>query len=142
MNPEPICPPYILWLQRIHVGSDPSSPNPQPVVVRSQPSSLVVQPVIARPPPSSFEQHPSLHAVHPLSRTVDSSSRVATRRRALRTRRCKVRNPSSRPFPHPPRTRPRQPYKYARVFLFPRTLSEHPSLHLLRRLLAGFSTGC
>ena len=39
-------------------------------------------------------------------------------------------------------TRPRQPSKYVRVFSFLCTLSEHPGLHLPRRLLAVFSTGC
>ena len=57
---------------------------------------------------------------------------LQTRRWALRTRRREVRDPSSRPFPHPPCTHPHTPYKYACVLLFPRTLSEHPGLHLPR----------
>ena len=71
---------------------------------------------------------PVVACCQPSSRAVDPSSGSA--------------DPSSRPFPRPPRTRPHAPYKYARVSLFPRTLFEHPGLHLPRRLLAGFSKGC
>ena len=123
-----------------------------PVVARSQLSSPAARPVVARSQPSSPGQHPSSTDLvpvigrcvpvvthffklpypssciaDPLSRAVDPSSRAANRRRDL---------------PRPPRTRPREPYKYARVLLFPCTLSEHPGLHLPRRLLAGFSKGC
>ena len=121
-----------------------------------------VGPVVAR---SATRRRPTLY---PSSGVAYSSSPVSffnsrtrrralqTRRRAVRTRRCalttcrrtgrthrrEVRDPSSRPFPRPPRTRPHAPYKYVRVSLFPRTLSEHSDLHLPRRLLAGFSKGC
>ena len=193
VNPNLICPPYILWLRRVHAGSDPSSPDPRPVVARPATHRRVISAVVTQSSSSSHKQHPSspdpvpivgrcipivaraapvvvrpctrrraLHTRHRLffyslpysssciadlsSRAVDPSSRVAsrrrtlqtrrravrTRRRALHTRRRMVRNSSSRPFPRPPCTRPRVPYKYARVLLFPRTLSEHPGLHLPR----------
>ena len=175
MNPELICPPYILWPRRVRTGSDPSSPDPRPVIVRPTTrrraisavvarrathrrtiSAVVVcrttrrcaisavvaraTPVVARPctrrrvlrtrrRPIFFKfPYPSSRTVHPSFRAVDPSSRAATRRcvlrtycHALHTRRREVRNPSSQRFPRPPRTRPRQPYKYARVFLFPST---------------------
>ena len=132
---------------RCHPIHDPSLPDPRPVVTRSQPSSFVARPVVARNPPSLPEQHPS--SPDPISIVGCCILVVArfflnfhTRRHALRTRRHEVRDPLSRPFPRPPRTRLRQPYKYARVFFFPYTLSKHPGLHLPRRLLAGFSKGC
>ena len=59
MNPELICPPYILWPRRVRAGSDPSSPDPRPVVARSELLSLVAQPVVSRSQPSSPKQHPS-----------------------------------------------------------------------------------
>ena len=153
VNPELIWPLYILWTRHVCVGSDPSSPDPRPVVARSQPSSP--------------NQHPS---------SPDFFLNFRTHCRALRTRyrklwtrrrtlppvvaRCKpivghcgpivVRyipvvarcGPVVATLPAPPRTCPRQPYKYVCVFSFLYTLSEHPGLHLPRRLLAGFSTGC
>ena len=167
VNPDLICPPYILWPRCVCTGSDPSSPDPRPVVTRSQSSShnlrrrhpsstrrrptlysssgivylsspvffltpvLVVvrcgpvvvsyRPVVAHCQPSSGSADPLLHAAYPSLRGAD---------------------PSSRPFPHSPCTHQRAPYKYARVLLFPCTLSEHPGLYLPRRLLAGFSKGC
>ena len=88
MNPELICPPYILWTRHVRAGSDPSSPNPQPVVVRSQ--------------LSSHEQHPSSHNPVPIvGCCVPVIARFFlnfhTRRRALRTH---CRDPSrARPPP-------------------------------------------
>ena len=52
--------------------------------------------------------YPSSRATHLSSRAVDPSSRAA--------------DPSSRPFPHPPCTRLRQPYKYARIFFSPHSV--------------------
>ena len=97
--------------------------------------------------PSSGVAYPSSPVSFFSSRTRRLALRthcleLSTRHRTGRTRRREVRDPSSRSFPRPPRTCPRAPYKYVRVSLFPRTLSEHPGLHLPRRLLAGFSKGC
>ena len=154
MNPDLICPPYILWSRRVRAGSDPSSPDPQLVVTHCATRRRAISAVVAQSPPSSPEQHPSSPDPVPVvgrcvpvvaSFLFNSRTRrreLSTRRRAVRTRRCEVRNPSLRPFPRPPRTRPRASYKYAQVLLFPRTLLEHPGLHLPRRLLAGFSKGC
>ena len=160
VNPELICPPYILWPQRVRAGSDPSSLDPRPAVTRSQPSSPAARSVVARSQPSSRNLrrrrpgntrrrptlYPSSGVAYPsspvffklpylssrvadlLSRVVDPSSRVA--------------DLSLRPFPCSPHTRPREPYKYAHVLLFPRTLLEHPGLHLPQRLHVGFSKGC
>ena len=57
------------------------------------------------------------------------------------TRRCDL----SRTRPTSVRASPistRQPYKYARTLIFLCTMSEHPGVHLPRRLLAGFPMGC
>ena len=169
MNPDLICPPYILWPRSVRAGSDPlspgkcdpSSPDPRPVIARSQPLSRDLR----RRRTSNTRRRPTLYpssgVAYPSSPVSFFNSRtrrreLSTRRRAVQTRRrtlttrrrmgrtCRreVRDPSSRPFPRPPRTRPRAPYKYACVSLFPRTLLEHPGLHLPRRLLTGFSKGC
>ena len=93
--------------------------------------------------------YPSSRVAEPLSPAVDSSSRAANPSTGTADPSSRATYPSSRgadplsqPFSHPPCTRSRAPYKYARVLLFPRTLSEHPGLHLPRRLLAGFFKGC
>ena len=57
MNPDLICPPYILWPQRIRAGSDPSSPDPRPVIARSQPLSRNLR----RRHPSSTRRRPTLY---------------------------------------------------------------------------------
>ena len=95
--------------------------TPVPVVARCGPVVASCRSVVARCRPVVGQCGPSSRAAYPSSRGAD---------------------PSLRPFPRPPHTHPRTPYKYARVSLFPRTLSEHPDLHLPRRLLAGFSKGC
>ena len=118
VNPELICPPYILWPRRVCAGLDPSSHDPRPVVAcratcRRAISAVVTEatPVIARPctwhrvlrirrRPIFFKYpYPLLRAVHP-------SLRVAY--------------PSLRPFPRPP-------YKYARVFFFPALCQSIPA---------------
>ena len=175
MNPDLICPLYILWPRSVRTGSDPSSPDPRPVVARSQPLSrnlrrrrtsstrrrptLYPSSGVAYPPSpvSFFNSRTRRRATRTRRRAMRTRRRaLQTRHRAVRTRRCaltirrrtgrtrrrEVRDPSSRSFPRPPCTRPRAPYKYAHVSLFPRTLSEHPGVHLPRRLLAGFSKGC
>ena len=167
VNPDLICPPYILWPRSVRAGSDPSSPNPRPVITRSQPLLRDLR----RRCTSSTRRRPTLY---PSSSVAYPSSPVSffnsrTCRRALQTRRralpaivarCRLVVGQCGPVVarvgsvvarcatcrrDPSRTRPapvRAPYKYARVSLFPRTLSEHPGLHLPRRLLAGFSKGC
>ena len=121
MNPDLICPPYILWPRRVRAGSDPSSPDPRPV--------------IAQFPPSLHEQHPSLPDPVPVvGRCVPVVARfffnshtrrrslwtrrrelsihcctLQTRRRAVRTRRCALhtRRRAVRTRRHDPsRTRP------------------------------------
>ena len=152
VNPELICPPYILWPRRVHAGSDPSSRDRSRHRPPCDPSSRdlsrrrAIFAVIAQAPPVVARPRTCRRALHTRHRPFFLNSRI--RRRALRTRRrqlltrCReVCDPSLRPFPRPPRTRPRAPYKYARVLIFPRTLSEHPGLHLLPRLLVGFSKG-
>ena len=141
VNPELICPPYILWPRSVRAGSDPSSPEPRPVVARSQPLSFVARPVVARYLSSLPKQHPLLPNPVPVvarfflnfhtHRRLLYTRRceLLTRRRALRTLcqalhtcRREVRDPSLRPFPHPPRTRPRQPYKYTCIFFSPHSV--------------------
>ena len=51
VNPDLICPPYILWPGRVCSGSDPSS--------RDLSRRRVISASVARFPPSSHEQHPS-----------------------------------------------------------------------------------
>ena len=146
----------------------PVAPRPctrrRPTLYPSSGVAYPSSPVFFKLPyPSSRVAEPSSPAIDPSlcaasrRRMLQTRRRMLqTRRRALRTRRCtlhtrrramrtrcrEVHDPSSQPFPCPPRTRPRAPYKYARILLFPRTLSEHSGLHLPRRLLAGFSKGC
>ena len=85
VNPDLICPPYILWPRSIRAGSYPSLPDPRPVVVRSQPLSRDLR----RRRTSSTRRRSTLY---PLSGVAYLSSPVSffnsrTRRRALRTRR-------------------------------------------------------
>ena len=117
--------PVVARSQPYAPNCDPSSPNPTPVVARF---FLNFRTHCRMLPPVVVCSHPSSHAADPSSRTLDPLLRgvqlvIAT-------------------FPMPARTCPRQPYKYTRVFSFRCTLSVHPNLHLPRRLLAGFSTGC
>ena len=124
VNLELICPLYILWSRRVREGSDPSSHDPRPVVVRPATGRRTISAVVTR---RATRRHVIFAVVarpctrclvlrtrhrpiffkfpYPSSSTTDPSSRAAY--------------PSSRPFSHPPRTRLRQPYKYARVFFFP-----------------------
>ena len=88
MNPELICPPYILWLRRICAGSDPSSPDPQPVVVRSTTRRRAISAVVVR----RTTRHCSISAVVAratpvVARATPVVARPYTRRRVLRTRR-------------------------------------------------------
>ena len=170
VNPDLICPPYILWPRSVRAGSDPSSPVVRPVVARPRcratrrrTSSTRRRPTRRRralqypsSPVSFFNSlYPSSRVAYPSSRAVDPSSRAADPSSGSADPSSRADYPSShgsdpssrgaRPVVATlpaPRTRPRAPYKYARVSLFPRTLSEHPGLHLPRRLLAGFSKGC
>ena len=108
MNPELICPPYILWTRRIRVGSDSSSPDPRPIVVRSQPSSpeqhlssLDLSRTRLTATRCGLILYLSSGVAYSLSpvffKLLYPSSHVATRRQALWTRR---RDPScARPAP-------------------------------------------
>ena len=106
VNPDLICPPYILWPRRVRAGSDPSSPDPRPIVTRSQPllrnlrrrrlSSTRRRPTLYLSSgvayPSSPEQHSSLSdPILVVRRCIPVIARFffnsRTRRRALRTRR-------------------------------------------------------
>ena len=109
MNPELICPPYILWTQHVRAGLDSSSPDPRPIVARSQPSSPIARPVVAQSQPSSPEQHPSSPVArsvvaqsqpsspeqHPSSPARDPSSPNLTRTRPTATCRRPIQQPSS-----------------------------------------------
>ena len=155
--------PYILWPRSVRAGSDSSSPDPRPVVARSQPlscdlrrrrtSSTRRRPTLypsslartrRRPTqyPSSGVAYPSSRVADPSSRVVDPLSRAASRHRALQTHRWAVRT-RRRALT----TRRRDPFRARPApvrarFIIPRTPSEHPGLHLPRRLLVGFSKGC
>ena len=122
VNPDLICPPYILWPGRVRAGSDPSSPDPRPVVPRSQPlsrdlrrrcmSSTCRRPIhdpssrdLSRCCMSSTCRRPTLYrssgVAYPSSPVSFFNSHTRhralhTRRRAVRTRRREVRDPSSR----------------------------------------------
>ena len=99
VNPDLICPPYILWLRCVCAGSDPSSPDPRLVVARSQPllrdlrhrrtSSTRRRPTLY---PSSLACTRRRPTLYPSSGVAYPSSPVSffnsrTRCRALRTRR-------------------------------------------------------
>ena len=132
----------------------------RPVVARSQPSLPVLRLVVPRSQPSSPDPVPVVRCCVPVvaqfflnfciyrcvlrtrrrelwtpRQALRTRRRVLhTRRRALRTRR---RDPShARSAPVCPNPISTHAFSY-----FP-ALSEHPGLHLPRRLLAGFSTGC
>ena len=121
----------------------PMSPDPIPVVSCCVPVVaqifLTCVPIVARVfltcVPVVAQVVPVVGRLYPSSQTAYLSLRPLTSR-------CKIRDSSSRPIPHPPRTCPRQPYKYARARSFLCTLSEHPGLHLPQQLLAGFLMGC
>ena len=113
VNPELICPPYILWPRCVRAGSDPSSPDPRPVVARSQPSSRN----LCGRRPSSTRRRPTLYpssgVAYPSSpvffKLPYPSSRAANRCRVLQTRRLVVRTrcrDPSRARPAPVRVRP------------------------------------
>ena len=135
VNPDLICPPYILWPRRIRVGSDPLSPDPQPIVARSQPlsrdlrchrmSSTRRRPTLypssgiayLSSPVSFFNSRTCRRSLrirrHELSirhRALQTRRRaVRTRRRALHTRRRAVwtrRRDPSRACPAPVRAHP------------------------------------
>ena len=91
VNPELICPLYILWPRRIRVGLDPLSPDPRPVVARSQPSLFVARPVVERYPPSLFVARPVV------AQATLVAAQPCTHRWMLRT----CRRPIFFKFPYP-----------------------------------------
>ena len=102
----------------------PSLPDPAPVVARI---FLTFVPVVARCILVVACCGPVVgHCVPVIARCGPATARCTTL-------------PALAPHPSAPGC---QLYKYACVFSFLCTLSEHPGLHLPRRLLAGFSTGC
>ena len=128
-------------------GQHPSLPNPVPVVERCIPvvARFFLNSCTCRCTMRTRRRELSTYrrALQTRRRALRTCRRALhTRRRTVRTRRWEVRDPLSRPFPRPPRTRLSEPYKYARILLFPRTLSEHPGLHLPRQLLVGVSKWC
>ena len=95
VNPELICPPYILWTRRVRAGSDPSSPIVRPIIAQSQPSLPEQHPLSPDPIPVVRCCVPIVARFFLNSRT--RRRELSTRRRALRTRR---RDPSrARPAP-------------------------------------------
>ena len=65
VNPELICPPYILWTRRVRAGSDPSSLDPRPVVAQAQPSSPDQHPSLPARDPSSPDLNRTRPTLHP-----------------------------------------------------------------------------
>ena len=132
MNPELICPPYILWPRRVRAGSDPSSPDPRPVVPRPVTHRRAISAIVI----CRATRHRAISAV--VARATPVVARPYTRLRVLRTCRrliffkflypsSRATYSSSRPFLRPPRTHPRQPYKYVRVFFFPELCKSIPA---------------
>ena len=95
VNPELICPPYILWMRRVRAMSDLSSSDPRSIVARSATRRhLTHDPSLhdlSRRCPKNHPSSPDFNCTRPIFLNF------RTRRRALRTRR---RDPSrARPAP-------------------------------------------
>ena len=94
MNPELICPPYILWTRRVRAGSDPSSPDPRPVIARPATHRRAISAIVAR----RATRRCTISAL--VARATLVAARFCTRCQVLRTRRrlifFKLPYPSSR----------------------------------------------